>query len=79
MNARLCDLDGHGSARHGRRVEVEERLECLEHGWDPTRPVQILDQVFAGRPDVGEDGCLGRKLVEAVERQRHAGPSCDCE
>src|SRR4051794_29874826 len=50
---------------------VEQRRELGEDGSDPAGAVEVLDDVLARRPDVGEHRCPPRELVEAVERERH--------
>jgi hypothetical protein len=63
--------------RHG--LEVQQRLELLEHARHAAGAVQVLDQVIAGRADIDEERGPRGELVEPGEPERHADASCECE
>ena len=57
-------------SRDGQRVALQERLELPQECRNATGAVEVLDQPFAGGPQVRDQRGAARDLVEAVELER---------
>ena len=64
-------------AVHGERVAVQQRQELLQHDGQAARVEEVLHQVLAGGRTFARKRRRARELVEARERQRHAGAAGD--
>lgn len=62
-----------GFSEDGGCIEMEKVSDAIEETREATGVEEIGHDVFSGRSQIGEDGCLAGDLVEEFERQVNAG------